>query len=118
MSQAITTQLWPLGKIQPGATYASASKSILANFTGTSEIDPAVAHVVGIQAHPDNTGKIYVCNSASAPDTTNFLNVVAILEGGDQWPQVGRAFNDIDLRHVYVGAANANDFAIAYIRRA
>jgi hypothetical protein len=114
------SQLVPLGKLQPGATFASVSVPILSNLTGVNTLTLTDVNVVAIQFDPTSAGggKIYICTSADEPQADR-SNVLHILESpGDSWPQVGGpAINNLDAADFYIGADNATDFAIGYIRR-
>lgn len=113
---------YPLGKIKPGGT--SACVPLTTNVQPTEENGRHRNHFnfIGIRAWggdgttTGNSGVIYVCNSAAAPDTTNFTNVIDVLSPGEYWPRgVPNAANVYDISALFIGAENANDFAIANI---
>ena len=114
-------QLLPFGKVLAGATFATVSvpllsTAFLATIPGRSASD---VNIAAIQAGPTNSGKIYICNSAAAPDTTNYTNILYVIaSSGDSWPMVGRAMNDLEAGTLFIGADNATDFAFGYVRRA
>lgn len=104
---------FPLGQIKPGATFASASKAITANYT---DLVTAFADSVVIQAHPSNAGNIYVCTTAATPDLTTFVNVLFVLPPGAFWTDASAAMNTIALGNYYIGGANTTDFALVQAR--
>lgn len=107
---------YSLGKIFPGASYATVSVPLTQNITPTEENgDPSYqAREILIQALPGNGGYIYICNSAAAPDLTGYTNVVGILDGGVAWSRESSPFPAIhSLSKLYVGATNATDAVIA-----
>jgi hypothetical protein len=113
---------YPMGKVFPGASYATVSVPLTQNIIPTktngvdgTEVPDYQFNGVWIQANPDNTGYIYVCSNASAPDTTNYTNVLGFLSAGQWFPRVKEWANNRDISKLYVGAANATDFAIVVI---
>lgn len=112
---AFSTNPLPLGKLTPGA---AASIQAISNLAA-GVIDPTslVADLV-IQAHPDNPGRMYVCNSAAAPDTVNYTNVLRVLVAGAFYSaaSAAHAVNGVDVRNYYVGADDALSFACGEVR--
>jgi len=119
---------YSLGKILPGSTYASASVPLTQNtrpvrFDPTTEanVPETMFNGIYIQAFggtgnsDGNSKAIFVCNSAAAPDTTNYTNVVGVLMPGDQFPRFKEWANNRDLSKLYIGAQNATDFALVVI---
>lgn len=117
-------QLIPLGAVTPGATFATVSvpllsAAFLASLPTGAGASRADVNVAAIQAGPLNGGPIYICTSAAAPDTTNYTNILYVIgNGGDSWPLVGRANNDLEAGKLFIGAGNATDFVFGYVRRA
>ena len=115
------SQLIPLGKLNPGANYATVSIPVLSSALLTAY--PALAsgdvNVASIQFDPASNGggKIYICTSAANP-AADRSNVIYILQSpGDCWPLVGHALNDVEVGELYIGADNATDYASGYVRR-
>ena len=115
---------YSLGAIRPGATFASASASLVQNIVpvNNDNVTPDYQfNGIFIQAFPGtgsvagNLKPIYVCNSAAAPDLTNFTNVIGILQPGDIWPRAKEWANNRSIRNLYIGAENATDFALVTI---
>lgn len=105
------TDSQPFGKILPGATFATASVPLTQNYP--DGIEQYVFSFVSIRANDENLQPLYLCNSAAAPDVTNYLNVIARLQPGETWPRDRGLTNSIDISRIWVGsAANATDFAI------
>ena len=111
-----------LGKLCPGAAFASASIPLTINYQPTKadcqkgvEVVDNQFNGIWIQAFPNNAGLIYVCNSSDAPDLVLYSNVIGIMQPGDWWPRIKEWANNRDLSKLYIGAANATDFAIALI---
>lgn len=115
-----------LGKVIPGATFATACVPLTQNLTPVmpdkvtpdryfNEILITAFGGSGPTASPlpSNTGFIYICSSASAPDLVNFTNVLAILAPNDTYPREGDWSNNKDIQGFFVGADNATDYAIA-----
>lgn len=104
-----------LGKLMPGA---SVSIPLTTNFQPVKEdgsTPDTQFNAIFIQAHPDNSGYIYVCNSASAPDTTNYTNVLRVLAKGETFDLTKQWANNRDIGRIFIGAGDADDFAIASI---
>lgn len=113
------TMPFPLGILKPGASYATVSISVLKNFTSglfaTGGIERTFFGLLQITAADDNTGVIYICNSAAGPDTTNYSNVLGIVLKGTTWSLGKEWANSVDLNHIYIGAENANDFSFGCV---
>lgn len=113
----IKTNPLPLGKLVPGAPFATACISVLANYTGTGILVSTACDQVGLQAASGNVGNIYVCSSAAAPDTVNFTNIIAILSAGGTFANTATiALNDVELSNIFIGAGNATDYCFGYLR--
>lgn len=110
---------YSLGKILPGATFATASVPITQNIQPVKE-DGATHdnsfHSITIQAAPGNNGDIYVCNTAAAPDKVAYSNVLAILDAREkfEWHR-DHLNNGCDISHLFIGADDGDDFAIVSI---
>ena len=113
-----------LGVAKPGSSYATVSVPITQ--TRLPVLDDGVTasrmfNGIFITAFPGtgsvaaNTKPIYVCTNSSAPDLTNFLNVVGILQPGDVWPRSKDWACNRDVGTLYIGAENATDFALIAI---
>jgi len=110
-----------LGKVFPGAVFATASVPLTQNIRPV-KIDHAgntVADVnfngIFIQAHSDNNGLIYVCSNASPPDLVLYTNVLGEVAPGVWYPRSKEWANNRDISKLFIGAANATDFAIVVI---
>ena len=110
----ITSNPYPTGILKPGATYATVSIPVLTNLTVTAYPGTA-AYAITIQANSGNTGNIYVCNTAAAPDETNYLNVLYILTAGQPVSFYSGALNTIDCSQIFIGADSATDYATGAI---
>lgn len=107
---------YPLGKLSPGAAYQTKSVPLTENVmpVGPDGATPdLMVNGVHILAHPENDGNIYVCNSAAAPDKTDYSNVLAVLLPGQWYPRGKEWGNSRNLGTLFIGADNATDFAIA-----
>lgn len=108
---------YSLGLFKPGASFGALSLPLTQNILPTNNDDSPDYRFNGIwvQAHPDNGGYIYICNSALAPDPVDFTNVIGILRAGEWYPRSKEWANNRDLRGIFVGASDATSFAIALI---
>jgi len=114
-----------LGKILPGATFASACVPLTQNIQPVQEDNKTLANdawnEILIQAWPGsptvvaNSGNIYVCSSAAAPDVVGFTNILAVLLAGDTYPRKNEWANLKDISKLFIGADNATDFVICSI---
>ena len=106
---------YPLGKLCPGAAYQTSSVPLTQNVVpvGPDGKPDLMVNNIAILAHPENDGNIYVCNSAAAPDKTDYSNVLAVLLPGQWYPRGKEWGNSRNLGTLFIGADNANDFAIA-----
>jgi hypothetical protein len=107
-----------LGKLLPGADYAARSLPLTENIV-PCENDGVTPdrrfNSIKVVAHPDNNGRIYICNSAAAPDTVNYTNIIDILAAGARWEMSKEWANNRDISTIFVGASNDSSFAIASI---
>ena len=112
-----------LGKIQPGATFASACVPLTQNFNPVNK-DGTKDHIFngifieafgGTSSLAANTGVIFICNSAAAPDTVNWTNVITVLHPGDSFPRTKEWANNRDISRLFIGAENGVDFALASV---
>ena len=128
---------YPLGVLRPGANYASASIPLTTNVQpvkvqpvqqpvaalpmGTGLMAENKFNLLEIRAWAGdgtiaaNSGAIYLCSNASAPDTTAFTNVIDVIQPGEAWPRSKEWADTIDISTIFIGATNATDFAIANI---
>ena len=102
---------FPLGQIKPGGT--TSCVLITANYTDLANL---FADSVVVQALPGNSANMYICSNASAPDTTNYTNILFVLPPGAFWSDASAAMNTIALGTIYVGASNSSDSCIAQAR--
>jgi hypothetical protein len=114
---------YSLGKIIPGATFATACVPLTANIQPVNN-DGSKDHIfngIFIRSFPGtstiagNTGAIFICNSAAAPDLVNFTNIIDILSPGDSFPRSKEWANNRDISKLFIGAENATDFALAFV---
>ena len=114
---------YSLRKIVPGATFATACQPLTANIQPVNN-DGSKDHIFngifieafgGTSTIAGNTGVIFVCNSAAAPDLVNFTNILAILNPGDSFPRSKEWANNRDINKLFIGAENATDFAFVSI---
>jgi hypothetical protein len=108
---------WPLGKVYPGASYATVSAPLTQNIQPVNiDLTPDNQfNGIFIQANPNNAGNIYVCSSAANPDETAYTNVLGILSPGAWYPRGKEWANNRDITGLFIGADNATDFAIVSI---
>lgn len=109
----------PLGKIFPGASFNTTSAPLTQLIQPVKEDGSThdnAFHSITIQAAPGNSGDVYVCNTEAAPDKTNYSNVLAVLDAREkfEWHR-DHLNNACDISHLFIGADDADDFAIAYI---
>ena len=101
---------FPMGILQP--TSDAACIPLTTNILPVQEV--GVTEVVTgwnqieIRALSDNTGQIFICNSAAAPDTANYLNVIDILQPGEAWPRGHDWANTVDIRYLFIGVETGN----------
>ncbi len=109
---------FPLGKLLPGADFATLSVPLTENFTpcNSDGVTPDNQfNAITVQAGLDNTGVIYICNSAAAPDKTGYTNVIQMLTKGQTWGNDKGLACNRGVNSVFIGADNGTDFAIANI---
>jgi len=109
---------WALGKVLPGAAYATASVPLTQNIqpVNADGTPDKMFNGIYIQASPKNTGIcMYVCSNASPPDEVNFTNVLAFLPPGTSYPRSKDWANNRDITALYIGADNATDFVIVSV---
>lgn len=115
---------YSLGKISPGASFASLCVPLTTNFQPTkrdgqkgTDIADNEFNGIFIQANPSNTvgSYMFICNSASAPDTTNYTNIIAFLPPGAVFTRSKEWSNNRDISKIFIGALNSTDFVIANI---
>jgi len=110
----IISNPFPLGKISPGASFATVSTPITTNF---SDLAVLFCDSINIRNHPDSSGNIYVCNSAAQPDTTLFENVIDVIGPGGSYTNTSSAMNTIgSLGGIYIGADDATSYAVVSVR--
>ena len=109
---------YSLGKVYPGASFATVSAALTQNIVPVNNdgvTRDRMFNGIAIQAHPDNGDDLYICNSASAPDTTNYTNILAVLSPGAWYGRGKEWANNRNISTLFVGAKNQNDFAIVSI---
>ncbi len=109
---------YSLGRIIPGAAFAGASVPLTQNVQPVNNdgVSPDVMfNSIWIQAHVGNTGTIYICGTAAAPDLVNFTNVLGELTAGQWYPRTKEWANNRSIAGLFIGAENATDFAIVSI---
>lgn len=104
-----------LGKVFPAASYATLSVPLTQNIVpckadGTTPDNQF--NGIWIQAANANSGTIYVCNTAAAPDTSAYTNIIGELTAGQWFPRTKEWANNRDISKLFIGAENATDFAI------
>jgi hypothetical protein len=113
MATTISNNPFPLGKILPGGT--TASIAVTNNYTDLSTL---ICDWIQVRAHPANSGFIYLCTTAAAPDTTAFGNVLDVMGGGGSIVITSSSMNSIPLSSLFIGASDATSYAIimAHVR--
>lgn len=112
---------YPLGKLLPGGTTASIPLTTNIRPTRVDNLGVTRADVnfaaIRVRAHTSNgSALIYICNSAAAPDTTNYLNVIDVLAAGVEWVRTKPpTSNNCDITPIYIGASNGTAFATGSI---
>jgi hypothetical protein len=109
---------YSLGLIVPGGTFATVSVPLTQNIVPVANDGTTPDYqfnAISIQAAPANTGVIYICNSAAAPDKVGYTNVIYILAKGLVWTRQKEWANNRDISKIFLGADNGTDFAIASI---
>lgn len=111
---------YPLGKILPGANFATLSAPVTMNVNPVS-VDGSSDYLFNeilLMADEANTASIFICSNASAPDLVGFTNILAELRAGDAYPRGPHDWaNRKDIRRFFVGALNATDFVFGSIDR-
>ena len=113
MPTTINNNPFPLGVITPGGT--TASIAITNNY---SDLSTLLVDWVQIRAHPSNSGFIYLCTTAAAPDTSGFANILDVMGGGGSIVITSTAMNTMPLKNLYIGASDATSQAVimAHVR--
>lgn len=119
---ALPTNPCPLGRIRPGATFATTAVLAIQNLITLTYIQSTPADCrfkdLVIQANKDNLLPIYITNDASAP-AADYSNVLRRLQPGETYvaPATSTiAADPVDGLAFYVAAGNATDFAIGEVR--
>lgn len=105
-NSATTTNPATLGFIKPTA---GTPLKVTSNFTN---LDNAAFQSLSVQAHPSNTGLIYVLSNGTAADGTNGTNVVAVLSAGQSIPFSGVALGGVIPSQFYIDTSHTGDIAI------
>ncbi len=109
---------YPLGKVFPGASFATISVPLTQNIQPTkkdnlgNEVPDNQFNGIFIRASNLNSGNMYVCNTAAAPDLTAYSNVIDELPPGAAFPRGKEWANNRDITALFIGATNATDFTI------
>ena len=114
----VVSGIFPLGYIAPGASFASLSKAITANYTdlATSTLY-GLASIVTIHMVTSSSGTTYVCNTADPPDTTNYVNVLDVLTGGQtRTYSAPSTMNELALANLYIGASDGTTGAMVSVQ--
>jgi len=98
----------PLGFLEPTA---GTPLSVLANFTG-GITGPSLFSSKSFQAHPSNSGLIYVLNSSSAADTTNGTNILAVLSAGQSITFTSQAVGLISPKNYWIDTSVTGSICI------
>lgn len=70
---------------------------------------------LSIQAHPSNTGLIYILTNSTAADTANGTNVLAVLSGGQSIPFSGIALGGITPSQYWIDTDTTGSIAIPVV---
>lgn len=103
---ATTTNPACLGFVAPTA---GTPKKVTSNF---DNLDNVFFQSLSIQAHPSNTGLVYVLSNGTAADTTNGTNIVAVLAAGQSIPFSGVALGGINPSQFYIDVSATGNKAI------
>ncbi len=111
---------FPLGRVLPGAAFATASAPLTQNITPVEQdgVTPRRRfNLIEIRAFINNSGPngIYICSNANPPDEVNYLNVVDVLQAGEAFPRGTGMITVEDIGNLFIGADNATDFAIVNV---
>jgi hypothetical protein len=98
----------PLGKLLPGANFATASIRLDSNYA-SAPLETTNFRIVSIRANYDNSKPLYICTNSSQPDTANFTNVIDKIYPGESYPRSPDWGTLIDISQFYIGAENALD---------
>ena len=104
-----TTNPVPLGASAPTA---GTPVKITNRYT---DLGSEVMHSIFIRSLPTNSGRVYILNSSSAADTTNYLNVIDVLTPGSFWSSSYYGMNGILPDSIYIDVQTTGDKAIASI---
>jgi hypothetical protein len=120
----------PLGKLLPGASFATVSIPLYTNLpTNLADGQSSLGayNEIVLVANSTNLLPLYVCVPlvsgtyvAGAPaDTTNWTNVIAIIPAGGSWSRAQNPSwsNKWFLQSYYLSAGNATDYAWGYAGR-
>lgn len=108
----------PLGLIVPGASFATVSKPITANFPELATSAP-YGQVDSIYVHAlagNDTGVIYICNTAVQPNTTTYANVVDVIASGASTSISSAGMNTLQLSQFYIGSGDATSGCIVTVK--
>lgn len=109
---------FPLGLIQPGASFGTVSKAITVNYPDlalTTSPNYAVDSIY-IHALASNTGKIYLCNTAANPDESAYVNVLDYIAIGGFTAITSAAMNTLVLSQFFIGADNSGDGCLVLVK--
>lgn len=101
-----------LGFIKPTA---GTPLKLTANF---ADLENVPFKSVLIQAHPSNTGVVYVLSTSAAADKTNGTNIMSILAAGQSLPYSGIALGGINPSRVWIDVDTTGDQVIPTVYQA
>ena len=118
MPTTVSSNPFPLGLITPGASFATVSLPITNNFSDLATAGGPYSSVDSIYVHAlsGNGAAVYLLNSSSNPDVTNYLNVIDVIGSGSSTSIASAGMNTLNLASFYIGAANSTDGAIVSVK--
>lgn len=117
MPTTVSSNPFPLGLITPGASFATVSLPITTNVSDLAtsapygQVDSIYIHAIGT-----NSASIFLLNTAAAPDTSAYLNVIDVIANGASTSIASAGMNTLVLSQFYIGASNATDAAIVTVK--
>lgn len=119
MSTLVSSNPFPLGLITPGASFSTVSLPITTNVADLATAGSPYSAVDSIYVHAlagNLTDSIYLLNSAAAPDTVAYSNVVDVIASGSSTSIASAGMNTLNLSQFYIGASSATAAALVTVK--
>lgn len=109
LARPFRTSIMSLGAVAPTA---GTPKTLTSNYT---DLGGAPFGVITVRALAGNTGNVYILNSSSAADTSNYLNVVEILIPGGFWSTSSSGVNMFVASQYYIDVDSTGAKAVVTV---